>query len=148
MKATCSPICCNTKPAPARSNGGTCHPALAYADACRDEDFLLPEGVLEELQEEAAVMVRMRHPNIVSAAGMQCSACMGMRCCHAHACMHACLLITAVHFTNLQVSFMGICLTPPCIVTGTAAAALHGREAAHVCMTTCCCRVVRQGLAV
>ncbi|PRW60140.1 Serine threonine- kinase CTR1 [Chlorella sorokiniana] len=48
-------------------------------ETCRDEDFLLPEGVLRELQDEAAVMVRMRHPNVVS--------------------------------------FMGICLTPPCIVT-------------------------------
>ena len=35
------------------------------AEACRDEDFLLPERVLQELQEEAGVMQKMRHPNVV-----------------------------------------------------------------------------------
>lgn len=43
---------------------------LMAVDECSDESFLLPEGVLRQLVAEAAVLVRMRHPNVVSFLGL------------------------------------------------------------------------------
>lgn len=36
------------------------------ADECRDEAFVLPPDVLRELQKEAALLLKLRHQNIVS----------------------------------------------------------------------------------
>lgn len=40
-----------------------------HADECCDSSFILPEKVLNDLEEEAAVLVRMRHPNIGEGPG-------------------------------------------------------------------------------
>ncbi|KAL4422525.1 hypothetical protein ABPG75_008722 [Micractinium tetrahymenae] len=43
---------------------------LMNADECRDETFVLPPDVLRELQKEAALLLQLRHQNIVSFMGL------------------------------------------------------------------------------